>query len=805
MVTANDVWRDYNTSGVPSTLFHKPVLAEIRAWGTYLESLASLAFSNGKIYALKSALNADLVPAANTPAIVSGDPTPGNDGLYMKVGATGTGSWTQLLPFVPGTQFVTATDTGAGTPDAIQTITTLPVSPSGGQLITTNIFEPNAGTAPTISFNGGTPLTIKKQRGGDFLAGELPAFLLGFISGGVFQSIFDLPNEATLAAISAAAVAAQVAAVTATSAAAASLYGKGIFPTTAAGIGYGVVSNTAITGGSGGANGTFDLAFTGGTGSGAAGRFVVAGGALTQIVLTAPGSYTVVPAFSFAASSGLTGAASTPILGRNADVGEYFWAPLSTSELARYVVEAGPVATDTGDRSPIGAVTGGLSYGAVDASDNRIFNFTADKIDHYHMRIVDARSKKAEGRSTLVFGRTPRSDRIAALLSTLSHLIVWGQSLGVGFVNFSDRRSFLQKVLMPNGGPDWRTTNASPSVSFNATQPLWRGGAGSVFKMVAQLLLDEDGIDFTTLAQQFLISNAGVGGASMANLNTTYYPRFEQDITVAKAIFDALGVGYGVGGVIMIHGEADAANNSTTYLADARAMRTKNEASVQTLAKTSAPLPWYIDQMCSHIGSGSTQGPKIGLDQLTLGDDANVCLVTPTYMFSYADYLHMNISRTGYEWMGAYFGHAIKRWAFDGVKTKALKPAQVVKIGSSIYLEYDLAFGRQLVFDTTLVPAQPNKGFDVVDGGGSPLTITSVGLAARDVVELKMAAEPTISTDRWRYGWRNVDAWAGGTTEPGSKGKGNLRDDNPLIFDPYGGGGGLTMYKWAAINEGGIT
>ncbi|RWL21989.1 MAG: hypothetical protein EOR57_06025 [Mesorhizobium sp.] len=131
----------------------------------------------------------------------------------------------------------------------------------------------------------------------------------------------------------------------------ASLYGKGIFPTIAAAIGLGVVGTGPITPGATGTNGTFDLAFTGGAGSGAAGRFIVAGGVLTQVLITSPGSYTVAPTLSFAASAGLTGAAAVAVLGRNVDVGEYFWAPVSAGTLGLYSVSAGPVVTDTSVRS----------------------------------------------------------------------------------------------------------------------------------------------------------------------------------------------------------------------------------------------------------------------------------------------------------------------------------------------------------------------------------------------------------------------------------------------------------------------
>ncbi|ESW92916.1 phage tail protein [Mesorhizobium sp. C280B] len=73
----------------------------------------------------------------------------------------------------------------------------------------------------------------------------------------------------------------------------------------------GLVFGAITAPGSLGTNGTFALAFTGGTGSGAAGTFTVAGGALTAVAITNPGSYTVAPTLSFAASANLVGATAT--------------------------------------------------------------------------------------------------------------------------------------------------------------------------------------------------------------------------------------------------------------------------------------------------------------------------------------------------------------------------------------------------------------------------------------------------------------------------------------------------------------
>jgi phage tail sheath protein FI len=63
--------------------------------------------------------------------------------------------------------------------------------------------------------------------------------------------------------------------------------------------------------GTGGANGTFALAFSGGAGTGAAGTFTVAAGKLTSFVITNPGVYTSAPTAVLTASAGLTTATLT--------------------------------------------------------------------------------------------------------------------------------------------------------------------------------------------------------------------------------------------------------------------------------------------------------------------------------------------------------------------------------------------------------------------------------------------------------------------------------------------------------------
>jgi hypothetical protein len=104
------------------------------------------------------------------------------------------------------------------------------------------------------------------------------------------------------------------------------------FASTTDALSNGVIGNGAITGGSGGTNGTFTGSLSGGGGTGAAFRFVVSGGAVTQIIWLAKGvGYTSAPTLSFAASSGLSGASATAIIGANTVDGQWFTVVAPTS------------------------------------------------------------------------------------------------------------------------------------------------------------------------------------------------------------------------------------------------------------------------------------------------------------------------------------------------------------------------------------------------------------------------------------------------------------------------------------------
>ncbi|NRF12505.1 sialate O-acetylesterase [Agrobacterium pusense] len=190
----SEVWRDYVTDGIPSSGANKPKKSDIRSWSSWLESMVtSGVLSSGPWFATKAAMT--LGYAANTVAIVYNDPTAANNGLYIKSGASGSGSWTQLTSFLPGYQFVTASPTGASTANAI-VASTSPRLPAGDgvALVTLAIPVTNTASPVTVRFDGGAVLTIKTRTGEDPDAGELQQndVVAGFVSGATFRLISDL-------------------------------------------------------------------------------------------------------------------------------------------------------------------------------------------------------------------------------------------------------------------------------------------------------------------------------------------------------------------------------------------------------------------------------------------------------------------------------------------------------------------------------------------------------------------------------------------------------------------------------------
>ncbi|WP_353641312.1 hypothetical protein [Mesorhizobium sp. WSM2239] len=198
-----NVWASpFNADGTSRQIAPK----DMQVWGTEIERLiAAVLAAGGKIYEDKAAMDADAAPAIDTPALVLGDATQANNGLYRKSSAAGVAGWTREGD-VPGYGVVKFANAGAGTADAIVATATGPVyTTAGAQLYSVNITAANTGN---VTLNGIPLLTNSGNQiaAGGLTIGMNPSFSF---DGTSYRLLSDQANAAIQAAAEAAAVLAE--------------------------------------------------------------------------------------------------------------------------------------------------------------------------------------------------------------------------------------------------------------------------------------------------------------------------------------------------------------------------------------------------------------------------------------------------------------------------------------------------------------------------------------------------------------------------------------------------------------------
>lgn len=193
---ARDVWRKYVIPGVPASGPQHPDKTEIITWATFYETLFTAnAGASGAAFSSLAALNANLNFPANTTALVIGDAA-GNVGQYVKVGASGVGSWTRIADLP--TAVVRMTVSG-GTANAIQvTAPETPTAPAN-KLFLVTFTATNLAGGVTLASNGGTAYPVKDIFGNDPGAGALQNGLMGLLAWSVdhYQILLATPVDAS--------------------------------------------------------------------------------------------------------------------------------------------------------------------------------------------------------------------------------------------------------------------------------------------------------------------------------------------------------------------------------------------------------------------------------------------------------------------------------------------------------------------------------------------------------------------------------------------------------------------------------
>jgi hypothetical protein len=165
-----DVYRDFETSGVPASGAHQPIKSEIRAALTDMQNnIAAAIATTALIYSSRASLYSDLAHDDKTRAEVRGDATVAYNGIYAKSGDSGSGSWSRIADLPD--DMVRLLVTG-GTANAITAAPSpqLPVTKSNKLYL----LRPTATNTGAVTIDDGSgAVAIKTVFGNDLAANAL--------------------------------------------------------------------------------------------------------------------------------------------------------------------------------------------------------------------------------------------------------------------------------------------------------------------------------------------------------------------------------------------------------------------------------------------------------------------------------------------------------------------------------------------------------------------------------------------------------------------------------------------------------
>lgn len=254
------------------------------------------------------------------------------------------------------------------------------------------------------------------------------------------------------------------------------------------------------------------------------------------------------------------------------------------------------------------------------------------------------------------------------------------------------------------------------------------------------------------------------------------------EVAAIARIAAAAGKSYGVGAVILTHGETDAMNPN--YEQGLVRLYDDYNAGILAITHQERPVPLLLTQQQTTPGiPGVALSPiaqwKAGIDR----PGAIVC-VGPKYQYPYAaDALHLTAE--GYDRLGEKYGEAYYEQVVLGHRWQPLEPVAAMRSGrKTLVVTFHVPY-PPLAWDDALPSPHAvahavwakGRGFEVEDGAGER-TIASVAIQGL-AVQIELASEPSADGLVVRYAMtQDGDGQQGGR----AAGRiGQLRDSDPRI------------------------
>jgi len=178
---AINIWRDFENPDQPASGPWNPRKSDIREWGTMLEQGITAGQAGSVVFPDKATMDGQLAYDQYTMGWVINDATAANNGIFRKVGASGTGSWAREgdLPY----NVIPTSNAGAGNPNGV--IVEAPVALSAEpykQLVSVKFVAANTGPMTLNIANSGLgPRSLFTNTGEVMPAGYIKAGMTALV------------------------------------------------------------------------------------------------------------------------------------------------------------------------------------------------------------------------------------------------------------------------------------------------------------------------------------------------------------------------------------------------------------------------------------------------------------------------------------------------------------------------------------------------------------------------------------------------------------------------------------------------
>lgn len=290
---------------------------------------------------------------------------------------------------------------------------------------------------------------------------------------------------------------------------------------------------------------------------------------------------------------------------------------------------------------------------------------------------------------------------------------------------------------------------------------------------------------------QTIHSVVGSGGKALSFIakggTGNSYERTMYEIGAEKTLAMAATKRFGVGAILLTHGESDAV--LPTYEAGILKLQNDYETDLRALTGQARAIPMFVSQQHAIPGRGDpdlrSTSTQAAWKASTIAPGRVVCL-GPKYQYPYnADRLHMDAfsyRRLGIKHGQAFFQHQVLKKAF-----RPLEPTATNRTGRVVKVAFFVPT-PPLAWDTVLPTPHPQaghpwangKGFELEDSNGQ-LPIESVAIVG-NTIEITLVDEPTGTDLVVRYAMTMDDVGPAGRRGGEGDGRmGLLRDSDPLV------------------------